>query len=78
MVIRGREMNVIFISEIERVNNHRQIAKRTQVERVLAIEDDGTEDGGRTIAKFWDRKDAFAVAEAMGWVVSNELSETLE
>lgn len=68
-------MNVIFISEIERLSDHREIVKRTHVERVLVIEDDGTEDGGKTIAKFWSRKDAFAVAEAMGWSVSNELSE---
>ena len=77
MVMRDTEMKVAFLSEIERVNDHREFAKRTKVERVLVIEDDGTDDGGRTIAKFWDRKDAFAVAEAMGWVVSNELSDSI-
>lgn len=68
-------MKVIFLSEIERLNDNRSIAKRTQVERVLVIEDDGSEDGGREIARFWKRSDAFAVAKAMGWVVSNELDE---
>lgn len=67
-------MKVIFLSEIERLNDNRSITKRTQVERVLVVEDDGSDDGGRAIAKFWSRADAFAVAKAMGWIVSDELS----
>ena len=68
-------MKVIFSSEFERLNDHRQHAKRTRVERVRVTEDDGTEEGGRTVAKFWRREDAFAVAAAMGWEVIDELSE---
>ena len=70
-------MNVIFISEFDRINDHRVFKKRTQVERVVAVEDDGTEFGGETIAKFWSRKTAFEVAEAMGWNVSDELSDAV-
>ena len=69
-------MKVVFLSEIERLNDNRLISKRTQVERVLVIEDDGSEDGGREIAKFWNRSDAVAVAEAMGWTVSSWVGES--
>jgi len=66
-------MKVIFVSEKERLKDHRIIEKRTLVERVLVLEDDGSEDGGRTIAKIWKRNDAYAIAKAVGWDVLDEL-----
>ena len=65
-------MRVIFLDQPERVNDHVKVSKRSVVKRVLVIEDDGTEDGGRTIAKFWKRADAFSVADKMGWIVLDE------
>lgn len=66
-------MNVILIREFDRLNDHRVHSKRTKVERVLIVEDDGTEDGGREIAKIFNRDDALAIVKAMNWNVTGEL-----
>ena len=36
------------------------------------IEDDGTDDGGRLIAKFGRYEEAKSVADNMGWVVTDD------
>ena len=71
-------MKVIFVSSYDRLHDNRVVANRTKVERVVVIEDDSTTFGGRTIAKFWNRDDAFAVAKAMDWEVTNDLDDIEE
>jgi hypothetical protein len=66
-------MKVVFATEHERINDHRVLRKRTVVERIVVFKD--TEDSvGRSvpIAKFWKKADAIAVAEAMGWEITEE------
>lgn len=68
-------MKVVFVGSTERLPDHREFSRRTRVERVMVVEDDGTEDLGRTIAVFHRRDDAFAVAKSMGWEVKDELPD---
>jgi len=65
-------MKVLFITEVDTIKDHKQYAKCTKVCRVLIVEDDGSEDGGRTIAKVWRKTDANAIATAMKWEVTDE------
>ena len=45
---------------------------RTVVEKTLIIEDNGTDDGGRTIAICPLKADAVAIAAAMGWKITRD------
>lgn len=63
-------MNVILIKEVER------LAHRRPVHVVLIVEDNGTEDGGRIIARVTRYADALAIVQAMEWnIISNEFDE---
>lgn len=42
------------------------------VEKTLIIEDNGTDDGGRTIAICLLKADAVAIAAAMGWEITRD------
>ena len=60
---------VVFWTDHDAIGTGR---KRKRVTRTLVIEDDGSEDGGRTIARVWRKEDAEAMATAFRWTVSDE------
>ena len=59
-------MNVLLIKETVRRN------KKPPQDTALIVEDNGTEDGGRIIARVTRYEDAVAIVKAMWWKITSD------
>ncbi len=72
-------MKVIIYGQTELLNDHRLYRKRTRAYRDVVMENDGSEDGGKRIALFYQAGMAQKVCRAMGWeVTADDAFETDE